>query len=52
MRAQKIHAVTFSSRPKTSERRTTNGAKIVVGTTEDGPNTDVPGFEKSEQPTC
>ncbi|TMW97400.1 hypothetical protein EJD97_005597 [Solanum chilense] len=52
IRAQEVPAGTSSSRLETGERRTTDGADIVVDTTEDVPSTDVAGFEKPDPPTC
>ena len=52
MRAQEIFAGESSSIPETSERSTTDGAEIALGTTEGGPTTNVAGFENPDSPTC
>ena len=52
MRAREIVVRASSSRPETSERSTTDGVDIYVGTTEGDPSTNIAGYGKSDLPTC
>lgn len=50
--ARGIATGAFSSIPVTSERSTTDGVDIYVGTTEGDPSTNIAGYGKSDLPTC
>lgn len=52
MRARQVLTGASSSRLKTSERSTTDGEEIVVGTTEGGPTTHVVVSGKPNPHTC
>lgn len=52
MRAQEVGAGASSFRRETSDRITTDGEDIVVGTTKGGPSTDVVGYRELDPPTC
>lgn len=51
MRAREIASRASSFRSEAGKRSTTDGSKIIVGTTEGDPSTDVVGSGKPDHPT-